>query len=106
MKTLFINVAEAATYIGVNERDSNIGDLILNFVLALNYVLGGIALMSLLYAGYLFMISSGNPDKVSKAKKALIYALIGVFLIAASAIIVNFLKDEIRCIGEASCNLG
>ena len=42
----------------------------------------------IIYAGFLYVMAQGNPDKVSKAHNALLYALIGgVLILAANALL-------------------
>ena len=68
---------------------------ILNFLLDLAFVIAPILIV---YAGFLYITSAGNEDKVKTAQKTLIWALVGfaVVLIASSvpAIIQDFLSDE------------
>lgn len=47
-----------------------------------------IAVAAVLYGGVLYMTSQGDPEKLAKAKKALLYAIIGIFLVALSWAIV------------------
>jgi len=68
---------------------------ILNFLLDLAFVIAPILIV---YAGFLYITSAGNEDKVKTAQKTLIWALVGfaVVLIASSAptIIKDFLSGE------------
>lgn len=61
------------------------------------YILpAGIALAVgfVIYGGVLFVISSGDPEKVTKAKKTLLWALVGAFLMTFSIPIVNMVARE------------
>ena len=53
--------------------------------------LGLIALVLILYAGFLWMSSSGNEDKIDKAKSILKNALIGLVIILSSWAIVTYI---------------
>ena len=68
---------------------------ILNFLWNLAFVIAPILIV---YAGYLYLSSAGNEDKVKKAQKALIWAIVGfaVILIASGvpAIIQKLLSGE------------
>lgn len=68
---------------------------ILNFLWKLAFVIAPILIV---YAGYLYITSAGNEEKVKIAQKTLIWTLIGfaVVLIASSvpAIIQEFLSGE------------
>lgn len=51
--------------------------------------LGLIAILVVIYGGVLLVTSTGNPDAMGKAKKALIYAGVGLLLVMGSFAIVN-----------------
>lgn len=53
-------------------------DKILNFIFTIAIVL--LPLM-ILVAGFLYMSSAGDPEKTEKAKKILLYAIIGLFVL-------------------------
>lgn len=68
---------------------TNIGDyisLVMGRVLPL---LGGIALLMMIYAGYLYMTSQGNTDQINKAKDIIIGVLVGIVLIFSIEFIVG-----------------
>lgn len=49
-------------------------------------VLGGF-----IYAGYLFMTSQGQPEKLETAKKSLTYSIIGLLVFVFSYIIITYI---------------
>jgi len=53
--------------------------------------LGLIALVIVLYAGFMWMTSGGNEEKISKAKKILSAGVIGLLIILASYAITSFI---------------
>lgn len=56
-------------------------------VSVINWILGILALIAVvlvIYGGFLWMTASGNPDRVDKAKKILIAAVIGLVIILAA----------------------
>lgn len=61
---------------------------IVNFFLTF---LGLLAVVMVIYGGFLYVSSAGNEENVKKAKQILIYAVIGIILIVASFAIVNTL---------------
>lgn len=51
-------------------------------------VAAGLAVIMLIYAGYLYVTSSGNPEQINLAKEIIIGAIAGfVFLILAALIL-------------------
>lgn len=63
-------------------------NLVIRFVLAFA---GIIAVIFLIYTGYLFMVSLGNPDKLAEAKLKLVWTIVGLILIITAYLIVYFL---------------
>lgn len=60
----------------------------------INWVLGIVGLLLtivIIYGGWSYMTSMGNEDKARKAKSILTYSIIGITVIFASWIIVNYL---------------
>lgn len=62
--------------------------LIVNFFLGF---LGLLALVMVIYGGFLYVSSAGNEENVGKAKKILIYAAIGIVVILVAYPVVNTL---------------
>lgn len=52
-------------------------------------LIGTIAVISLLYGGFLYITSQGEENKAEKAKNIILYSVIGIIIIGLSAIIVN-----------------
>ncbi len=52
-------------------------------------LVGTIAVISLLYGGFLYITSQGEEDKAEQAKNIILYSVIGIIIIGISAIIVN-----------------
>ncbi len=57
---------------------------------------GAIAVVFLIIGGLQYIASAGNADKAAAAKKTIIYALIGVVVIAASLFLINVVLDLIN----------
>lgn len=64
---------------------------VVNFVLSF---LGLIAVIFLIYAGYLYVVDGGGDGLKDKAKKIIIYVSIGILVILASYALVNTLIQE------------
>lgn len=59
---------------------------IINFFLTF---LGLLAVVMVIYGGFLYVGSAGNEENVNKAKKILMYAVIGIIIIIVSFALVN-----------------
>ena len=58
--------------------------------------LGIIAVVLIMYAGWLWMTSEGNEEKIEKAKKILKNAVIGLIIILSSFAIASFVLNKLR----------
>jgi len=69
--------------------------ILINVVIRIALGFAGIvAVIFLIYSGYLFMISLGNPDALAKAKSKLLYTIIGLVVIICAYIIVGFILQN------------
>jgi hypothetical protein len=70
--------------------DNNVVIDIFNIVFGL---LAGIAFVSIVYGGFKYVISQGEPDKIGKAKDIILYSIIGLVISLSAFGIVNvFIK--------------
>lgn len=53
-------------------------------------IIGVISVVMIIYSGFLYVTSSGDANNVTKAKNALMYAIIGIVIASLAAAIVNF----------------
>lgn len=67
--------------------DSGHLQAIINTILA---VAGAIAVLIIVLAGFRYIVSQGNPNELTTAKNAILYASIGLIVIIAAFAIVNF----------------
>ncbi|PIZ54817.1 hypothetical protein COY24_02520, partial [Candidatus Uhrbacteria bacterium CG_4_10_14_0_2_um_filter_41_21] len=68
---------------------------IAKFIRAFLAVLGIIAVILVLYGGFVWMTAGGDGEKVEKAKKILINAGVGLFIIMASYSITTFVLSAL-----------
>lgn len=76
-------------------------------------LLGVIAVLLIMYAGFQWMTAQGDPDKVTKAKRTLYNAIIGLVIIASAFAITTFLMAWFNPQGQPctandsrSCSVG
>lgn len=85
-----IGLGQAAQIGGGAFGTSDLRSIIVNIVnIALGF-LGIIAVIIIIYGGWLWMTSGGNPEKLDRAKKTLINAAIGILVIISSYAIITF----------------
>lgn len=75
---------------------------------AINWVIGVagiVALIFIVYGGISYMTSSGDANKIQKAKHIILYACIGLIIVALAFIITAFVSGIIRNADNSSANL-
>ena len=84
-------------------QDSSVLDYV-NSAYQFMAVIGGLlAILMLIYAGYRYMTSYGDPEKISDAKDVVEKALIGLALLILAALILNTINPRTA---ENPCNPG
>jgi TRAP-type C4-dicarboxylate transport system permease small subunit len=68
----------------------NIGELASAVITVLLTLISVLALGALIYGGYQYITSSGNPESAQKAKSTITWGIIGLIVAFAAYIIVDF----------------
>lgn len=92
---MIVGKAYAAAITGPSTSITSIGQLV-SSAMVIVYGVVGIALFAyFVYGGYLWLTSTGNPDKIKKATDTMLNAVIGtiivVFAYLATTIVSRFL---------------
>tara|TARA_Y100000310_G_scaffold256224_1_gene263987 strand:+ start:572 stop:964 length:393 start_codon:yes stop_codon:yes gene_type:complete len=85
------------TVLGLGSRDLRTTALdIVNILLGF---LGVIAIIVILYGGFMWMTAGGNEDKVGEAKKMITAGIVGIIIVLAAFAIATFVINQV---GEAT----
>ncbi len=57
---------------------------------------GVLALAMFIYGGFMWMTAAGNSDQVGKAKKTVVWSVLGLVLIFSSYALVNFVMQALN----------
>ena len=74
--------------------DKPFGDLIIGMVNYFIGFLGILATIAFVYAGVLWVLSGGNEESITKAKKIMIYAALGLIVVIGSYSAVTFITGS------------
>jgi len=85
---------EYGTYTGLGTTDLRI--TIMKIVRIFLGFVGIIAILIIMYGGYVWMTSAGNEEKISQAKKILTNAIIGLLIIFFAFAIVSFIINALQ----------
>ncbi len=81
------------TFTGLGTRDLREG--VMQIVRVLLGFLGIIAIVILLYGGFVWLTSAGNEEKVGQAKKIITAAIIGLVIVFISYAIAQFVISQL-----------
>ena len=84
----FFNSAGLPANVSLTRMIANIIEVALSFV-------GVILIILIIYAGFLWMTSAGNQEKISKARKIMVAAVVGVVIVFSAYAITVFVIDRI-----------
>ncbi len=74
----------------------SIRDLIVAIIDWLLALAGALAVIAIIYSGLMYITAGGDPTKAENAKKNLIWAIIGVVVIALALVIVNTVVNVLQ----------
>lgn len=60
----------------------------------LSWVVGAVAVIMLIFAGFRYVTSGGDENGIKGAKNTILYAIIGLVIVALAQIIVNFVLNR------------
>lgn len=65
-----------------------------NIINVITVIVGVLAVVFVIFAGYRFITSGGDSNKVASAKSALLWAMVGVVVVALAQTIIRFLVQK------------
>jgi hypothetical protein len=78
-----------------NEATNTINRTVENVINILSIVIGIIAVIVIILAGFRYITSAGNEQTIAAAKKTLIYAIVGLVIVALAQMIVRFVLSNL-----------
>lgn len=92
----------STTAAGADKVNSLVHDIV-NF---LSWIVGITAVIALIIAGFKYITSGGSSEKISSAKSALLYAIVGIVIVALAQFIVYFAFNTAKAGGVCQYNPG
>jgi hypothetical protein len=90
-----IGAASGGTGCTAPEGSPNTNTLIETIINILSIIVGVIAVIMIIIAGFQYVTSGGDSSKISSAKNTIIYAVVGLVVVAFSQTIVKFVVQKI-----------
>jgi hypothetical protein len=76
------------------DGEEGINNLIRRIVNIISVIVGIIAVIMIIFGGFRYITSGGSAEKVTAAKNTILYALIGLIIVALAQVIVRFVLRE------------
>ncbi|MCL2445101.1 pilin [Candidatus Saccharibacteria bacterium] len=71
------------------------GDPLTNILNTVYFAIGLSAVVVIAYSGFVYITSSGDPAKITKAKQSIIYAIVGLIVAIAAWAITSFVLEGV-----------
>ena len=79
----------------LQDSDSSLRSVVDTVVDVLSWIVGALSVLAIIIAGFMYVVSAGNPDAAKRAKNAILYALVGVAVALTAQIIVRFVLSSV-----------
>lgn len=79
----------------VETGSANINNIITDIVNIFSIVVGIVSVVMIIYGGFRYVTSGGDSGNVTSAKNTIIYAIIGLVVVALAQFIVQFVLDKV-----------
>lgn len=85
-----VNSADGGGGSTCNAGGTDIGDVVKLVINILSLVAGVIAVIMIIVGGLKYITSSGDPSSISSAKNTILYAVVGIIVVAFAQLLVRF----------------
>jgi hypothetical protein len=80
---------------GTQPKNSNLDDTIQTIVNVLSAAVGVVAVVMIIVAGFRYVTSGGDSNRVTSAKNTILYAIIGLVIAALAQVIARFVLARV-----------
>lgn len=77
-----------------SDATSNVNHTITRLINLLSVIVGVVAVIMVIVAGFRYITSGGKQESVTSAKNTLLYAVIGLVIVALAQVIVRFVLTQ------------
>ena len=77
-----------------NDNSSPLNKILKTIIRIFSIVVGAASVIMIIYGGFKYITSGGNDGSVSSAKNTILYAVIGLIVVALAQLIVRFVLTE------------
>jgi len=83
----------------VGAGTTGVNKLIKDIINIFSIIVGVVSVIMIIWGGFQYISSGGDSGKVGNAKNTIIYAIIGLIVVALAQFIVQFVLDKVTQVG-------
>ena len=95
------NAVNNATCEVNSEEGKTLPQIVAFIINVFSWIIGAVSVIMIIYGGFRYITSGGDSNGVTAAKNTILYASIGLIIVALAQIIVNFVLDKTTNIGTS-----
>jgi len=77
-----------------NQTTGTFNNILKKIINIFSVIVGVVAVIMIVYGGFRYITSGGNSEKITSARNTIVYALIGLVIVALAQIIVKFVLNK------------
>lgn len=74
---------------------SNVNDIVATVINIFSWVVGVVSVIMIIYGGFKYITSGGDAGGVTAAKNTILYAIVGLVIVALAQVIVQFVLTKL-----------
>jgi hypothetical protein len=80
--------------------NGSVGHIAKEIVSLFSIIVGAVSIIMIIYGGFRYITSGGDSGRVGNAKNTLIYAIVGLVIVALAQLIVHFVLNQSNTIAN------
>lgn len=81
---------------GCTSTGPSITHIVRTVIIILSFIVGVAAVIMIIIGGFKYVTSNGDSNAITSAKNTLIYALVGLVIVAMAQFIVQFVLNKVK----------
>ena len=92
--TLQVNSTVSSTCNLASNSNGNLNHIIKEAINVFSVIVGVVAVIMIIVGGFRYITSGGQAEKITSAKNTILYAIVGLIIVALAQIIVKFVLSK------------
>jgi len=86
---------------GAGVNNESVQNLAKRIITTFSIIVGAASVIMIIYGGFRYITSGGESGRVGAAKNALLYAIVGLVIVALAQIIIRFVLNQAAQVGTS-----